>query len=126
MNASTCIHAKRVVMPDAARTLPDTSDDRLPLSVLPTFSSPYLVLGAMDLAVFVSLPHYFAGHLGIGTALIGGVWWSARLVDILVDVLLAVMMDRTRTRIGRYRAWLPAGAPILMLGIYKLFMAPPG
>jgi Na+/melibiose symporter-like transporter len=35
-------------------------------------------------------------------------------------------MDRTRTRWGRYRPWLAAGAPILMAGVYLLFMARPG
>jgi GPH family glycoside/pentoside/hexuronide:cation symporter len=108
----------------AARPLPATPGDHLPWSVLLPFSAPNLVLGAMELAVFVYLPPYFAGHLGVGTALIGGVWWGVRMIDILVDLLLAVLMDRTRTAIGRYRLWLPAGAPLLMLGLYKLFMAP--
>jgi Na+/melibiose symporter-like transporter len=43
-----------------------------------------------------------------------------------VDPVLAVVMDRTRTPIGRYRAWMLAGAPILMLGVWQLFMAPKG
>ncbi len=111
----------------AEASSPDASAaDRLPFSTLLPFASPYLVLGAMDLAVFVYLPQYFASHLGIGTTLIGGVWMGVRLADILIDVLLAVLMDRTRTRFGRYRVWLPAGVPILMLGLYKLFMAPHG
>ena len=110
----------------AASTLPAAPGERLPFKTLLPFAAPYLVLGAMELAVFVYLPQYFAGHLGVGTALIGGVWMGVRLVDILIDILLAVLMDRTRTPIGRYRVWLPAGAPILMLGLYKLFMAPPG
>ena len=35
-------------------------------------------------------------------------------------------MDRTRTGLGRYRLWLILGAPILMLALYKLFVAPVG
>jgi len=101
-------------------------DERLSFATLLPFCAPYLVLGAMDLAVFVYLPQYFAGHLGVGTGLIGGVWMGVRLFDIVIDVLLAVLMDRTRTPLGRYRVWLPAGAPILMLGLYKLYMAPAG
>jgi Na+/melibiose symporter-like transporter len=34
-------------------------------------------------------------------------------------------MDRTRTRLGRYRAWLIAGAPLLMIPVFMLFL-PPG
>ncbi len=109
----------------AAPTPPAAPGERLAFGALLPFSAPYLVIGAMDLAVFVYLPQYFAGHLDVGAALIGGVWMGVRLFDILIDVSLAVLMDRTRTPIGRYRVWLPAGAPILMLGLYKLFMAPP-
>ena len=76
--------------------------------------------------VFVSLPPYFAGHLGVSMTLIGAVWGLVRLLDIPVDVLLAVGMDRTRSPLGRYRLWLMAGAPVLMLALYKLFMAPRG
>jgi Na+/melibiose symporter-like transporter len=35
-------------------------------------------------------------------------------------------MDRTRTPVGRYRVWMIASAPILMLSLYELFMAPHG
>jgi Na+/melibiose symporter-like transporter len=33
-------------------------------------------------------------------------------------------MDHTRTRLGRYRAWLIAGAPILVIPVYMLFLPP--
>ncbi len=91
-----------------------------------TFSLANLPLAALSIAVFVYLPPYFAGHLGVGMAMVGGVWMGVRLFDIPIDILLAVFMDRTRTRIGRYRFWMILGAPILMLALYKLFMAPPG
>ncbi len=91
-----------------------------------TFSLANLPIAALSIAVFVYLPPYFAGHLGVGMAMVGAVWMGVRLLDIPIDVLLAVFMDRTRTRIGRYRFWMIVGAPILMLALYKLFMAPPG
>ena len=90
------------------------------------FALPALVLGAMDVAVFVYLPPYFAGHLGVSLAMIGAVWMSIRLIDIPIDLVLSVAMDRTRNRLGRYRPWLIIGAPLLMLALYKLFMAPHG
>ncbi len=91
-----------------------------------TFSLANLPIAALSIAVFVYLPPYFAGHLGVGMAMVGSVWMGVRLLDIPIDVLLAVFMDRTRTRIGRYRFWMIVGAPILMLALYKLFMAPQG
>ncbi len=59
-------------------------------------------------------------------AVVGGVWMAIRLIDIPVDVTLALAMDRTRTPVGRYRPWLIAGAPVVMLGLYQLYMAPWG
>ncbi|MEO8812472.1 MAG: MFS transporter [Caulobacteraceae bacterium] len=99
---------------------------QLSISRILPFSLPSLPLSALGVAVFVYLPPYFAGHLGVSMTLVGAVWMLVRLVDIPVDVGLAVVMDRTRTRIGRYRPWLIAGAPVLMLALYKLFAAPVG
>jgi Na+/melibiose symporter-like transporter len=47
-----------------------------------------------------------------------------RLVDMLFDPFLGTLMDRTKTRIGRYRPWLLAGAPILMVSVAMLFNPP--
>jgi len=102
----------------------DTS--RLSTLALLTFTGANLPYAALSIAVFVFLPPYFAGHLGVRMGIVGGVWMGVRLFDIPVDILLALAMDRTRTPIGRYRFWLVLGAPILMLGLYKLFMAPHG
>ena len=76
-----------------------------------------LPLAALSIAVFVYLPPYFAGHLGVGMGLVGAAWGFVRMIDIPVDVGLALMMDRTRTGLGRYRPWMVAGAPILMLAL---------
>jgi Na+/melibiose symporter-like transporter len=102
----------------------DTS--RLSTLALLTFTGANMPYAALSIAVFVFLPPYFAGHLGVSMGIVGGVWMGVRLFDIPVDILLALGMDRTRTPIGRYRFWLLIGAPILMLGLYKLFMAPHG
>lgn len=98
----------------------------LPLGRTLTFAVINLPIAAITIAVFVYLPPYFAGHLGVGMALVGAAWGAVRIFDIPVDVGLALLMDRTRTRLGRYRVWMLGGAPILMLALYKLFMAPHG
>ena len=105
---------------DGAR---DGSSDRLSWATLLQFSLPKLPQAALEVAVFVYLPPYLAGHLGVSLTMVGLVWFTVRMLDIPVDPLLAVAMDHTRTRIGRYRPWLLLGAPILMLAFYELFMA---
>ena len=99
---------------------------RLPLAIALPFSAPTIPIAALGLAVTVYLPNYFAAHLAVSMVMIGLVWMSVRLLDLPVDVVLALFMDHTRTRYGRYRVWLVAGTPVLMLALYKLFMAPVG
>jgi Na+/melibiose symporter-like transporter len=45
-----------------------------------------------------------------------------RVIDVFFDPLLALIMDRTKTPIGRYRPWLVLGTPIVMLGVWKVLM----
>lgn len=99
---------------------------RLSLWAMLPFSAPNLGISALGIAVFVYLPPYFAGHLAVPMAAIGLVWGLVRILDVPVDVILAIAMDRTRTALGRYRVWLIAGSPILMVALYNLFMAPRG
>ncbi len=97
-----------------------------PLNRVLTFALANLPIAAISIAVFVYLPPYFAGHLGVSLSVVGASWFAVRMIDVPVDVCLALFMDRTRTAIGRYRPWMIAGAPILMLGIHQLFAAPHG
>jgi Na+/melibiose symporter-like transporter len=91
-----------------------------------SFSSLALPLGALAVAVTVYLPPYFAAHLGVPLVAIGAAFATVRMLDIGVDPVLGLVMDRTRTRIGRYRVWVLIGAPILMAAVYALFEAPHG
>ena len=42
-------------------------------------------------------------------ALVGLAFFIVRMLDICIDPLVAIAMDRTRTPIGRYRPWLILG-----------------
>src|SRR5690242_15141795 len=103
-----------------------SSFERLSLLSVVTFSVATFPVSALGVALFVYLPPYLAGHLGVPLATIGFVWATVRLIDLSVDPVLGHVMDRTKTPFGRYRAWLAAGVPLSMLAIYKLFMAPTG
>ena len=105
---------------------PAAAPARLPLSQTLIFSAASFPLGALAVAVAVYLPPYFASYLGVSLTAIGGAWAIVRLLDIFVDPVLGVVMDRTRTRFGRYRVWMVIGAPVLMVSLYMLFEAPHG
>ncbi|HEY2357447.1 MAG TPA: MFS transporter [Phenylobacterium sp.] len=94
------------------------------LSVL-IFACAYMPFAALQTSVAVQVPRFFAGHLGLGLAA-GTVFGLVRLIDIPLDPALGLMMDRTRTGVGRFRPWMIGGAPVLMLAVYKLYQAPIG
>lgn len=98
--------------------------DRLTWLRLVAFSLPGVCIGAVAVAVPVFLPRYYAGHFKLGLGAVGAVFMAVRLFDMLIDPVIGVLMDRTRTALGRYRPWMIAGAPMLMAPIYMLF-APP-
>jgi len=99
---------------------------RLRLATLLTFSMVTLPGSALGIATSIFLTPYIAGHLGVSLTVIGAAFFIVRLIDIPVDPVLGVIMDRTRTVLGRYRLWLLIGAPIFMLAVYKLLLAKPG
>jgi Na+/melibiose symporter-like transporter len=91
-----------------------------------SFAATSLPISAVGLAMAVYLPRHFASHLGVDLALIGSAFFIVRMIDIPIDGLLGWSMDKTRTPWGRYRIWTLAGLPLLMLGVYFLFMPPAG
>jgi GPH family glycoside/pentoside/hexuronide:cation symporter len=90
------------------------------------FSGAQIPLAALGLPLAVYLPEYYANDLGVPLAAVGLAFLLVRLCDIAVDPIVGALMDRTHGRFGRFRPWLAAGAPLLMLGSYLLFMARPG
>lgn len=95
--------------------------------VLAAFSTVCLPLAAFGVALPVTLPEYYASHVGIDIAMVGYVFMAVRAIDIAFDPIIGAAMDRTRTRFGRYRPWMAASAPVLMLAALMIFvMVKPG
>lgn len=99
---------------------------KLKLRTLLAFSAVGLPVGALTTPLLVYLPNYYAGVIGVSLGAVGLIFMTVKLLDLVFDPLLGMVMDQTRTVLGRYRMWLLAGAPILVLGVYMLFMAQPG
>jgi Na+/melibiose symporter-like transporter len=100
----------------------ETSPDfRLSLPRLFGFATPGFSVGALAIALGVYLPRYYAGHFGLGLPLVGLAFSIIRISDTLLDPIIGVRMDRTRSRWGRYRLWLGMGVPVLVAGVFMLF-----
>lgn len=93
---------------------------------LAALAAPCLPLAGLGLPLVVYLPEYYASELGLSLTAVGTAFMAVRFLDMAFDPYIGGVMDRTRTRFGRFKLWFAIGAPILMLASYMLFMAKPG
>ncbi|MDZ5645638.1 MFS transporter [Nitrospirillum sp. BR 11828] len=90
------------------------------------YAAPAVGLAALGLPLLIYLPDYYATVVGLPLGLVGMAFLVARLADIAIDPMVGVLIDRTRSRYGRFRLWLALGTPLLMLSVHGLFMPPSG
>ncbi|MCK5326689.1 MAG: MFS transporter [Woeseiaceae bacterium] len=98
-------------------TLPNTSKLRMA-----GFSFPAMPLAAFLQAMYFFLTPLYAVEMGLGTAAVGGIFFTAKMFDVVTDPLFGALSDRYETRWGRRRPWLVLGMIILVVSIYMLFM----
>lgn len=67
---------------------------------------------------------YYNDKLGLSLAMIAGGMVFFTIWDAFNDPLMGFLSDRTRTKMGRRKPWLLAGAPLFAL-FFILFFAPP-
>ncbi len=94
--------------------------------MLGAFASAAFPVGALQLPLAVYLPNYYASHIGLSLAAVGFAFTFVQLAAITMDPILGVAMEGSRTRLGRFRPWLAASVPILILGTVMVFLARPG
>lgn len=119
LQADTGTRAEAVESAATARPRPS----RITLAAL---AAPSLPLVALTLPLNVYLPEHYGNALGLNLGTVGLIFMLVRLVDIAFDPFIGGVMDRTRTRWGRFKPWLALSAPIIVLGVAMLFLARPG
>ncbi len=106
---------------------PARPSNRRSNGVLAAFSGPCLPLAAFGVALPVTLPEFYSTYVGLEIGMVAAVFMAVRLIDIGLDPVIGWAMDRTRTGFGRYRPWMAASSPILMLAALMMFvMVQPG
>jgi GPH family glycoside/pentoside/hexuronide:cation symporter len=88
------------------------------------YGAPGLVLAALALTFYVFLPKYYADVLGIDLTVLGVVVLLSRVWDAVIDPAIGALSDRTRTRWGRRRPWMLAGAAPLAICFVALVVLP--
>lgn len=76
------------------------------------------------LMVGTYISYFYTNILGIPAYMAGIIFAVARLVDAFTDPLMGIIVDKTNTKIGKYRPWIIAGAPFLGIMFVLLFTAP--
>ncbi len=99
--------------------------ERVPFGRLLAFIGPCLPFAALGLPLVAVLPEYYGTQLQLGL-IVGTVFAVVRCFDILVDPPLGFWMDRTRTKLGRFKLWMLICIPILMVSTGFIFLAQKG
>jgi Na+/melibiose symporter-like transporter len=94
----------------------------LPRSTLTIFALPGIASRAIGFTVMLYLPAMYAEDFGVGLTAVGLVFGAIRFVDMAWDPAIAILLDRTRTRLGKRRPWLAASTPVLLLAIVLAYM----
>src|SRR5690349_12668366 len=86
-------------------------------------------IGSLGTGMYLTIPsllllYYLTDVLGVSPALAGLAVFVPRAWDILVDPVVGWASDRTRTRLGRRRPYLLAGAILTALSFIFLFSSP--
>ena len=107
---------------------PSASGNQMTLSnrMIYTHGSLGMPLAVMGYPLAIWIPAHYAGGLGLSLAAVGTILMLARLTDVITDPIMGELSDRWRTRFGRRKPWIFFGVPMMMLGVYNLFIPPEG
>lgn len=98
--------------------------DRLSTLRLGAFVSLEVPMSAFLTPLIVYIPAFYAGEKGLGLATVGIVFGLTKLWDIISDPIAGSITDRFGPATGRWRFWLLISLPIMLLGVYKVFLPP--
>ncbi len=79
--------------------------------------------------IYVTLCTYFltgfyTDTVGIAAAAVGTMMLLARLFDGTSDLIMGVILDKTKSRFGKARPWILWTAPLMGLGLIAMFIVP--
>lgn len=70
------------------------------------------------------LMYYYNDILGISATYIGILFMASRLFDAFNDPIMGVVVDRTKTKIGKFRPWLIVGTLLNAIILVFMFRVP--
>jgi GPH family glycoside/pentoside/hexuronide:cation symporter len=105
------------------RTTPAPAD-RLPASVAIGFGVGTVGVSIMLNTVTAYFPAFMSTVLGRSTEMAGYLLMASKLYDAVADLVIGTLSDRTRSRWGRRRPYLLAGALVSAVSFLLIFTTP--
>lgn len=69
--------------------------------------------------------YYYQDILGVSAIAMGMILMAARVFDAFNDLIMGIVVAKTRTRWGKFRPWLLIGTLLNAVILYLMFAAPP-
>lgn len=91
---------------------------------LSAFVSLEIPMAAFLTPLVVYIPSFYAGEMGLGLATVGIIFGLTKLWDIITDPIAGSVTERVGPVVGRWRFWLLISLPLMLLGVYKIFLPP--
>ena len=98
---------------------------RLGWRTLLAFGLPALPLTVVGVPLVLLVVPLYAQDLGVSAAAVALVFALARLFDGVIDPAVGMLSDRFSSRFGRRRPWIVLGTPVLVTGIWLVFLPGP-
>lgn len=93
----------------------------LPLVAYGSVAAPMAIL---IVPLYNYLPTFYASDLAVNLSAIGVIFFVSRLWDSLLDPLIGMLSDHTRSRWGRRKPWIVAASPGLVVLSYAICVPP--
>lgn len=101
-------------------------EEKLPTGRLAAHSLLHIAVTGVQLPISVYLPAIYAQQYGISLTALGMIFLAERIWGTATDPLVGWLCDRTRSRFGRRKVWIAAGAVLFSLSNWLLFFPGPG
>lgn len=110
----------------SGRIRPYGPGQRISRTALAAFTLPVVTFQAIEMTWRSYLPRFLEQDVGIALGSIAALMLGVRLFDAAADPLIGWMSDSRRTRFGRRKPWMIAGALLVSLAVLPLYLAPAG
>lgn len=106
---------------------PQTAKTHMPRTArIVAYALPALPLAALTLPLYILLPAFYSGPVGLSLAATGSALLAVRVFDAVNDPIIGLIADRWRSPFGRRRRLFALALPICALAAFMLFWPPVG